>query len=89
MKFKLAGEGSHAHLCGAFMSDNGRYKIVKYGDHWTAYFKPGGWPSFGNSCEKDAQGTMHYPTRQKAQEAAIRHLSEFGLEAESNQYLRG
>jgi len=82
MKFNKATKG-HDALMGAFISDNGQYKCVKYGEHWKAYFKPIGWVNFGNACER--RHTQHsgesqdYKGKRNAIAACKRHFNKYGI----------
>lgn len=58
---------------------SGIYKVVNYGGKWMAFFKPSGWPSWGNACAKTPAGnTMGFNTIKQAQRACDTHLKSFG-----------
>ena len=56
---------------------SGIYKCVKYGE-WHAFFKPDGWPNWGNSCERThIEKSKCYKTLKDAQAACKRHAKSF------------
>ena len=62
MKFKRTTQNHQTF----YASNCGKYKAVKYGKYWFAYFKPDGWPNFGNSCGKTPGGVSIRFTSKKA-----------------------
>ena len=82
MKFKKDPEGPFEdHFCG-------RYKVKKY-DAWYAFFKPVGWQSWGNSCEKTPRGdSVKHKTMRKAIQGCIRHHHTFGDDPQAYEHLK-
>lgn len=52
----------------------GNYKVIRYGKFFYAYFKPDGYPNFGNNCEKP---DFKYKTETGAIAGARRHNKAF------------
>ena len=57
----------------------GKYKVVRYGGGFYAFFKPDGWNNFGNSCEKNkASESRKYKNENAGIAGAQRHHKVFG-----------
>jgi hypothetical protein len=64
---------------------SGIYKCVKYGQ-WVAFFKPAGWPNWGNSCERtNFESSRKYKSLKGAMAACKRHARKFPNHPEAHQ----
>lgn len=79
---KWAGEND-------FISECGKFHIVEYPNSdrkakWSAFFKPDGWPNFGNAVAKVNGRTAHFYSKGEAIEACEKFAEKFG--DDFNQY---
>ncbi len=54
---------------------NGKYKCVKYGEKWFAFYIADGDKNWGYSCFRDNNGSEKYNNLKEAQEACKQHLA--------------
>lgn len=72
-----------------FISENGKYKISIYGNHFHAYFLPKGWDKFGNAVRLDRGISKRYNSLKAAMEDCVAHFKMYPHGANEIQRLVG
>lgn len=71
-----------------YVNGSRAFHIPVYGNKYHAYFMPNGWVNFGQAVRFDpCERFISYATVEEAKDDCSKHLTAFGLKANSNSKL--